>query len=134
MPSGARLVTLVPIRKMNRAIKFYTKTVGGKLMARAPGKMRNFWASVKLGNDEVWLITPEKREKRTLAYTGFLVNNIKPYVNRLKKKGVKFQRAARMGPDTKVDGPIAYDSFGASAFFKDSEGNLLMVWQNSPSM
>ena len=34
-----------------------------------------------------------------------------------------------MNHHTKVDGPIAYEEFGASAFFKDSEGNLLMLWQ-----
>jgi hypothetical protein len=39
-----------------------------------------------------------------------------------------------MSKETKVEGPIAYESFGASAFFKDSEGNLLMVWQNNPPM
>ena len=134
MISKAQLATLVPIRDMNRAIKFYTKSLGGKLRYRGKGAMRNFWATLKLGPNEIWLIAPQKREKRTMAYSTFLVKNIKSAVNELKRKGVKFQRAERMGPKTRIEGPIAFESFGASAFFKDSEGNLMMVWQNIPPM
>jgi len=134
MVSGARLATLIPIKNMNRAIRFYTKSMGGKLNFRGRGAMRNAWASLRLGDEEVWLIAPQKREKRTLAYSAFLVKNIKGFVTRLQKKGVKFQRAERMGPETRVEGPIAWEPFGASAFFKDSEGNSMMVWQESPSM
>ncbi|MGA8663507.1 MAG: VOC family protein [Thermoplasmata archaeon] len=131
MPSGTRLATLIPIRNMTRAIKFYTKAMGGKLLVRGTGQMRNFWASVQLGDDIVWLIAPDKREKRTLAYNTFLVKNIKGFVAGLQKRGVKFQRAQRMSPKTKVTGPIAWEPVGASAFFKDSEGNLMMVWQSA---
>ncbi len=133
MVAGVRMATLLPIRNMNRAIRFYTKTVGGKLISRMEGEMKDFWASVKVGDSEIWLITPEKREKRTLAYSTFVVKDIKAFVNGLKRKGVKFRRAERLGPETKLDGPIAYEPFGASAFFKDPEGNVMMVWQNHPS-
>ncbi len=130
MAFGDQLVTLVPIRDMNRAIKFYTKILGGRLGERPPGEMKNFWASLKLGKSVIWLIAPEKREKRTLAYSTFLVKNIRSTVKQLQKKGVKFQRAVRASPDSRVKGPIAFESFGASAFFKDTEGNLFMIWQN----
>lgn len=96
--------------------------------------MADNFASLELGGTEIWLINPEKREKRTLAYTSLLVNDIKSTVGDLKRKGVKFRKAERMGKETKVDGPIAFESFGASAFFNDTEGNLIMIWQNSPSM
>lgn len=115
---------------MNRALKFYTKTLGAKLDARGPGRMRDMWASLHLAGVDVWLIAPQRREKRTLAYTTLLVKNIRTSVRTLSKKGVRFQRAERMGPRTRVEGPIAFESFGASAFFKDSEGNLIMIWQN----
>jgi predicted enzyme related to lactoylglutathione lyase len=134
MATGARLVTLIPIRNMNRAIKFYTKAVGGKLQYRGRGQMRNFWASMKLGDADVWFIAPEKHERRTLAYSLFLVKNIKAYVKKLQKNGVRFQRPDRLNSKTRIEGPIAFDSMGASAFFKDSEGNLMMVWQNFPPM
>ncbi len=134
MFSKVPLATLMPITKMDRAIKFYTKALGAKLAFRGEGEMKNFWASLKLGPNEIWLISPQKREKRTLAYSTFLVKNIRTTVGELKRRGVKFQRAEKMGPQTKVEGPIAFESFGASAFFKDSEGNVLMIWQNVPPM
>ncbi len=125
-------MTLMPIRNMTRAIRFYTKTLGGKLGDRATGKMRNMWASIELGGVDVWLIVPEKREKRTLAYSTLLVRNIRSAVRALRKNGVRFQRAEPMGPKTRVEGPITFDSSGAAAFFKDTEGNQLMLWQNPP--
>lgn len=130
MAAGMRVATLMPVRKMSRAISFYTKTLGGKLNARGEGEMKDFWASVRLAGSEIWLVAPGKPEKRKLAYTTLIVPNIKRTVAALTKKRVKFDKAERMGPETRVEGPIAFEPFGASAFFKDSEGNLLMVWQD----
>jgi predicted enzyme related to lactoylglutathione lyase len=130
MPFDAKLVFLIPVRNMNRAIAFYTKALGGKVKERGPGRMRNFWASMKVGGADVWFVAPDKLERRALAYTTFVVEDIRKSVKKLKKNGVTFQRAERLGPDTKVEGPIAFEPFGAAAFFKDPEGNLTMVWQN----
>jgi catechol 2,3-dioxygenase-like lactoylglutathione lyase family enzyme len=132
--SDARLATLVTIKDMDRAIKFYTKTLGGKLLHRGEGEMKDWWASVKVGRNEFWLVAPDTKEKRTLAYSTFVVKDIRSVVDDLKARGVKFSRAERTSKETKIEGPIASDSFGAEAFFKDSEGNLLMVWQSSPLM
>ena len=129
-----RVVTLVPIRNMNRAIRFYTKSLGAKMGERARGSMKDMWASVRLAGVDLWLIVPSKHEKRTLAYTTLLVKNIRSAVRALAKKGVRFEKGTRTGPDTRVEGPIVFESFGAAAFFKDSEGNLLMLWENFPSM
>jgi len=134
MASGPSLVTLVPVRKMNRAIKFYTKTLGGKVLYRARGPMKDFWASLKVGGVELWFVAPPEREKRKLAYQAFVVKNIKTYVAGLQRRGVKFEKAERSSKETKVEGPIAFDQWGASAFFKDTEGNMLMAWQNFPPM
>jgi predicted enzyme related to lactoylglutathione lyase len=134
MATGPRLVALIPIRKMNRAIKFYTKSLGGRVTERARGPMKDFWASMKLGGTEVWLIAPSEHEKRKLAYQTFVVKDIKRFVTKLKGNGVKFERAERMNKETKIEGPIAFETFGASAFFKDTEGNVLMAWQNFPPM
>jgi len=131
MAAKVRVATLMPIRDMDRAIDFYTKQLGAKLTMRGDGAMKDGWASLSLASHEVWLVAPEKREKRTLAYTTFVVTNIKSFVGGLVKKGVKFQKAEKMGPETKIDGPIAFSPWGASAFFKDSEGNVLMAWQDT---
>ena len=131
MLSKANFASLVPIRNMDRALRFYTKTLGGSLNMRASGDMKNSWASVNVGKSEFWLVRPEKNEKRDLAYSAFVVKDIKKTVSGLKKKRVTFLPAERMGADSKIDGPISYSPYGAVAILKDSEGNLLMLWENA---
>lgn len=129
--SESYTVTLVPVKNMDRAVKFYTEMLGGKVLYRDKGDMKDFWASLKIGKSEFWLITPQVREKRELAYFTFVVKDIRSVVSDLKAKGVRFQRAEKMTKETKVEGPIAIDPFGAEAFLKDTEGNLLMIWQTT---
>jgi len=125
--------TLVPVRNMDRAVKFYTSTLGGKLLHRVEGEMNDFWASVTVSGSQFWLVSPEEREKRELAYSVFMVDDIKRVVGELKEKGVKFNRGEKMGKDSRIEGPITYDQAGATAFFKDSDGNLLMLFQGTPA-
>jgi predicted enzyme related to lactoylglutathione lyase len=35
-----------------------------------------------------------------------------------------------MDENSVVDGAVATDAIGSTAFFNDSEGNLLMLWQS----
>jgi catechol 2,3-dioxygenase-like lactoylglutathione lyase family enzyme len=134
MASKTHLATLVTIKNMNRAIKFYTEKLGAKVQMRGEGEMKDGWASLSLVGQEIWLVGASKQEKRTLAYNTFIVPNIATFVAGLVRKGVKFERAEKMSKETKVKGPIAYDAYGAAAFFKDTEGNLFMVWQNTFQM
>jgi len=129
MADQARLVTLIPVRKMGRAIEFYTKKLGAKVVMRGEGPMKDYWSALKVGGVDVWFTRADKTEKRKLAYQNFTVKNIQRYVAQLQKKGIKFEKAEKMSRETKVEGPIAFDTYGASAFFHDSEGNLLMVYQ-----
>jgi predicted enzyme related to lactoylglutathione lyase len=124
------VVIIVPIKDLDRAIEFYVESLGGSLNWRGEGDMKDSSASVNIGKTEFWLSKPEKLEERALAYTSFSVKNIKEIVNGLQKKGVNFEPAESMGPETKIEGPIAFTPYGAAAFFKDSEDNLLMVWEN----
>lgn len=134
MLSKSDHIALIPVKNMDRALEFYTKTLGGKTAMRGEGEMKDSWASLKVGRSQIWLIVPEEREKMKLAYNVFIVEDIKTTVSGLKKRGVKFAPAEDMGPGSKKDGPISIAPWGAkSAFFKDSEGNLLMLWEEMPS-
>jgi catechol 2,3-dioxygenase-like lactoylglutathione lyase family enzyme len=133
MAAKATAMTLLVVKKMDRAIEFYTKKLGAKLVMRGTGEMEEGWAEVSLAGATFWLVAPDTKEKRTLAYQGLVVPNIKRTVTDLQKKGVKFDKAEEMGPDSTVDGPISSGPFGASAFFKDTEGNLWMLFQ-APAM
>ena len=131
--SKSRFATIVPIVNMSRAIRFYTEALGGKLLVRGEGDMKDGWASVRVGKEEFWLVKPQSRERRKLSYSVFLVDEIAAAVKELQGRGVKFEKAEGTGKDSKVKGSIAYEAYGASAFFKDSEGNLMMMWQTGPA-
>jgi len=131
LSKSGRHATLIPVKNMDRAVKFYTGTLGGKLLQRMEGEMKDFWASVQLCGCEFWLVAPEEREKRELSYDSFMVEDIKEVVADLKGKGVKFNRGEKTSEEGRVEGPISYDEVGATAFFKDSEGNLLMLFQST---
>ena len=132
MLDKAGFATFITIKDMDRAINFYKK-LGGKVQSRASGEMKDSWASVKIGREEFWLVSPPGKQpkKPDLAFFTFVVKDIQGTVAGLRKKGVKFWKAEKMGEDTKIDGVVATDSFGSTAFFSDSEGNLLMLWQNA---
>ncbi len=121
-------VTLIPIRNMSRALNFYTKKLGGSLKMRGTGDMKNWWASISVAKSEIWLIKPEKYEGRKLSYNNFVVKNIRKEVKELAKRGVKFDAAEKI-PGAKIEGPISFSPYGSSAFFKDTEGNMLMLFQ-----
>src|SRR5215471_18569574 len=104
MLAKADFATIVPIRNMERAIKFYTEALGGKLNMRGEGDMKDMWASVKVAGADFWLVPPQQREKRELAYSTFVVKNIRETVKSLRANGVKFQKAEKMGPDSKIEG------------------------------
>ncbi len=129
--SDSYVATLVTVKNMDRAVKFYTETLGGKVLYRDEGEMKDYWASLQIGDTEFWLVVPDVKEKRTLAYWTFVVKDIRAAVKDLQAKGVKFQRAEKNTKETKIEGPVAVEPFGAEAFFKDSEGNLLMLWQTT---
>jgi predicted enzyme related to lactoylglutathione lyase len=130
MLSKSSFAAIIPIRNLDRALKFYTELLGGRLKMRGEGEMKDDWASVTINKAEFWLLKPEKHEKMTLAYNVFIVDDIKQAVGGLTKKGAKFLPGEKMGPGSKVDGAITSTPWGAkSAFLKDTEGNLLMLWQ-----
>ncbi len=96
--------------------------------------MKDMWVSVRMGRKEFWLIKPSDKEqgkKTDLAFSTFIVKNIKTEVANLKKKGAKFDAPETGEWTAKADDPIAYDPVGAAAFLKDSEGNLLMLFQSA---
>ena len=129
MAKSVEFVTLIPIRNMSRAVRFYSKQLSGKVTMRGTGEMRNSWASMTIAGHHVWLVAPDKREKRALSYMTLIVKDVKRYVKSLQRRGVRFQPGESMGPESKVEGPVVSTPYGTSAFFKDPEGNLWMVFQ-----
>ena len=77
---------------MDRAIKFYTKILGGNLVMRATGEMKDAFASIKIGKEYFWLGPRDpKLKKINFAFNTFIVKNIKKEVRDLQRHGAKFQ-------------------------------------------
>jgi catechol 2,3-dioxygenase-like lactoylglutathione lyase family enzyme len=130
MVEKLQMVSLIPVKQMPRAIAFYTKHLGARVVMRGDGPMKDWWAAVRLGGVDVWFVRAEGAEKRKLAYQTFVVKDIRKFVAGLKRRKVRFDRPERTNPATRIEGSIAFEPFGAAAFFHDTEGNLLMAWQN----
>ena len=74
MLSKADFATIIAVRNMDRAIKFYTKVLGGKLEMRAPGEMKDIWASIRIGKESFWLGPRDpKLKKLDFAFSNFIV-------------------------------------------------------------
>jgi catechol 2,3-dioxygenase-like lactoylglutathione lyase family enzyme len=129
MALKADVVTLIPVKKMARAIEFYTKKLDAKVLMRGDGAMKDWWASIEIADHEFWLVGADASERRKLAYQALVVKNIKKAVAKLMDKGVKFEKGEAGEMGNKVDGPISSGENGASAFFKDTESNLWMVFE-----
>jgi catechol 2,3-dioxygenase-like lactoylglutathione lyase family enzyme len=133
MLTKAGFTTLISVKDMRRAVDFYTKKLGGKVQMRGSGDMKDSWTSLKIGREEFWLVKPPGRpvKKPDLAFNAFVVKDLRKEVQDLRKKGVRFQKAEKMEESsTIVDGVISSGPFGSTSFFNDSEGNLMMLWQN----
>ena len=109
-------VATVMVSDMNRAVEFYTQTLGLRLDFRAG----DHWAQIKAGPLTIGLHPASPRGSAPGSHgaisIGFLVNeSIDLVVQRLKAKRVEF------------DGPVRDDGTVRLAFFGDPDGNELYL-------
>lgn len=108
-------VTIV-VTDMDRAVRFYTETLGLKLAYRLGGH----WASVELGKGLTIGLHPASGETRaegrgSMAIGLELSGSIDDAMKALEAKGVKFQ------------GPVNAGKSGKFAAFADPDGNSLYL-------
>jgi catechol 2,3-dioxygenase-like lactoylglutathione lyase family enzyme len=103
------------VADMDRAVRFYTETLGLKLAYR----FGNEWASVEAGKGLTIGLHPASAQspkgKGGMAIGLELTGSIEDAVHRLEAKGVRF------GSVTKED------KAGKFAHFEDPDGNLLYI-------
>jgi len=114
-----KLVVDVKITDLNRAVLFYTETLG--LSCRTEEKD---WAAITLGDAEIHLYLKGGVSKNVEFY----VLDIDTEVRDLQKKGVTFIPGDKKPSAISVDeNGITEFPWGRAAFFKDSEGNELAL-------
>ena len=107
----------IDIGNMARAVKFYTKVLGLRLVK----KYGNYWADIKAPGIWIGLHGPHEKGPRPKnsgnMAIGFTVRDMDKAVLALKKKGVRVKREE--------------SEWGRLAEFKDPDGSDLYFWQEA---
>ena len=113
---------MIPAADMDRAIKFYTETLGLELDSSAPEGAIVLRSAE--GTGIAMYPTPSAGQAaHTLA--GWNVPDVRAEMAALKAKGVTFEEYDMPEVGIKTVEGVATLSLGTAAWFKDSEGNIL---------
>ncbi len=122
MLSEARIHATIPAQDLERARTFYEAVLGLTPASVAPGGV--FY---EVGGGRFLLFPSSGRASGGHTQLGFLVDDIEAEVAALKRKGVTFESYEM--PQFDAATSIATFPGTRSAWFKDTEGNLLGVAQ-----
>ncbi|HEX3327394.1 MAG TPA: VOC family protein [Actinomycetota bacterium] len=124
MLTDARTHTTLPVEDPARARAFYANQLGLEPVSESLGG--NFYET---GGTRFLLFPTQGRPSGTHTQMGFVVDNVEATVAALKERGVEFEEYDFPAFDKATS--IAQTGSVRSAWFKDSEGNLLGVVQLS---
>ncbi len=121
MLADAVLVTILPAVDLRRAKEFYTEKIGLKISEESP---KGLVFESENGGPDLYIYKrgPTKAD-HTVA--GFIVKDVEKEVKELKERGVVFEEYNT--PETKTVNSIASKDKGKSAWFKDTEGNIIAI-------
>lgn len=123
MLSAARYSASLPCSDLERAKSFYADKLGLVPADEQPGRL--FYQG--RGGTEFVLFASSGVASGAHTQMGFSVADINAEVRELKQQGVRFEEYDFPGFDTVTS--IAWVSDHSAAWFKDSEGNLLVIVQ-----
>lgn len=116
-------ITTIGVKDLNRARKFYEKTLGLEpVISTMPEEVQLYRA----GHGMVEIYHSEYAgSNKTTVMTWIVGENVKREVEALKEKGVSFEHYSF--PDTKMDGDVHCMGHTRVAWFKDPDGNILSL-------
>ncbi len=125
MLTNSMVAPTLPAVDIKRAKKFYEEKLGLKVVMEdpSPGIM------LQCGQGTMMYVYQREHTKADHTVASFKVDKIEAEVKELKAKGIKFEEydLPKMGIKT-VNGIATMGSM-KSAWFKDSEGNILSLTQ-----
>ena len=122
MLSTAPIRAYIPASNVSRARKFYEQTVGLK-----PKKEYAGGVIYECGGAEVFLYPTSNAGTSRASQAFWQVHDVEAEVAELKTRGVKFEEYDMPGMSMKNS--IATAGGAKTAWFKDTEGNILAVSQ-----
>ena len=123
MLSTAPIVPYIPVRDVARARKFYEEKVGLKPKHEYAGGV-----VYECGNGSWVFMYPSAGAGTSKASTAFwAVDDVEAEVATLKSRGVVFEEYDM--PGIKTENGIATGGGAKTAWFKDSEGNIMAISQ-----
>lgn len=125
MLSDAMVAPNLPAVDLKRARKFYEEKLGLKVVMEdpSPGMM------LQCGQGTMMYVYQRAATKADHTVASFKVDNIKAEVKELKSKGIKFEDYDLPKMSIKTVNGIATMGKMKSAWFKDTEGNILSLVQ-----
>jgi predicted enzyme related to lactoylglutathione lyase len=117
----------LPAANMERAKKFYNEKLGLVPASEAPAGV--FYQN---GGTRFFVFPSSGASNGSFTQMGITVDDIEAEVNALKSRGVKFEEYNY--PSLKTVNGVATTAVGKSAWFKDSEGNLIGLVQFNKQM
>ncbi|MBX7101352.1 MAG: VOC family protein [Myxococcaceae bacterium] len=109
----------VPVRDQDKALAFWTKQVGFQVATDRPMGGGQRWIELRIpgGQTGLALFTPPGHEARVGTFQGlsFTVDDVEATYETLRERGVEFTQPPKKEP------------WGASAIFKDPDGNTFVL-------
>ena len=122
MLSNAPLRAYIPVSNLQRARKFYEETLGLK-----PGEQYGGGVFYRCGETEAFLYQTPNAGTSKASQAFWQVADVEAEVAELKARGVVFEEYDM--PGIKMQNSIATGGGAKTAWFKDSEGNIMAVSQ-----
>jgi predicted enzyme related to lactoylglutathione lyase len=123
MLSEATIHAYIPVSDVARARKFYEGTLGLKPKQEYAGGV-----IYECGGAEVFMYPTPNAGTSQASQAFWEVKDVEAEVAELKKRGVKFEEYDMPGITTKNS--IATGGGAKTAWFKDTEGNILAISQS----
>jgi catechol 2,3-dioxygenase-like lactoylglutathione lyase family enzyme len=109
----------VPVSDQDRALEFYTRKLGFRVITDQPFDDRQRWIELGIGRagTGITLFTPEGQEERIGSFTSiaFVADDVEATWRELAAQGVKF-----------IQEPQKAD-WGTAAIFADPDGNQFVI-------
>jgi predicted enzyme related to lactoylglutathione lyase len=122
MLSTAPIYAYIPASNLSRARKFYEEKVGLKPREEYAGGV-----IYECGGAELFMYPTHNAGTSKASQAFWRVNDVEAEVSELKARGVKFEEYDM--PGITMKNSIATGGGAKTAWFKDSEGNILAVSQ-----